>query len=339
MTSDSWIGSIRRAARSPLAASLFLAIFCAPAVALDESRPEVRAFIDEMTREHSFDRAALESLFKQAETKQAILDAISKPAERVVPWFEYRERFLTEKRIHEGADFWLAHRDKLTRIGDEGLAAAAVGILGVETSFGRITGRYRVIDALVTLAFDFPPRAPFFRDELEEFLILTREETVDPKAALGSYAGAMGAPQFISSSYRKYAVDADGDGQRNLWSSWPDVIASIANYLEGYGWRRGEPVVVNAQIEGEDLARFNTSKIELNETVGSLKAKNVRFETTLPDEAPAMLVVAQGKDRPVYRVGFNNFYVITRYNRSNMYAMAVHDLGHAVQNFMRDGDR
>lgn len=292
-----------------------------------------------MTREHNFERAALESLFRQVETRQAILDAISKPAERVIPWFEYRERFLTEKRIHEGADFWLAHRDKLTRIGDEGLAAAAVGILGVETSFGRITGRYRVIDALATLAFDFPPRAPFFRDELEEFLILTREEAVDPKAALGSYAGAMGAPQFISSSYRKYAVDADGDGQRNLWSSWSDVIASIANYLEGYGWRRGEPVVVNAQIESTDLTRFDTSKIELNETVGSLKAKNVRFETTLPEEAPAMLIVAQGKDGPVYRVGFNNFYVITRYNRSSMYAMAVHDLGHAVQNFMRDADR
>jgi membrane-bound lytic murein transglycosylase B len=310
-----------------------------PAHALDETRAEVRGFIDEMTREHGFDRAALEALFKQTESKQAILDAISRPAERVTPWYEYRDRFLTEKRIHQGTDFWLQHRDKLARIDDDGVASAVVGILGVETSFGRITGRYRVIDALATLAFDFPPRAPFFRDELKQFLILSREEAVDPKAALGSYAGAMGAPQFISSSYRKYAVDADGDGHRNLWSSWDDVIGSVANYLEAYGWRRGEPVVATATLEGGDLTPFDTSKVELNETVGSLREKKVRFETTLPDDAPAMLVVSQGRDGPQYLVGFNNFFVITRYNRSTMYAMAVHELGQAIQNFMRDAAR
>jgi membrane-bound lytic murein transglycosylase B len=307
--------------------------------ALDETRAEIRGFIDEMTREHGFDRAALETLFRETETKQAILDAISRPAERVTPWYEYRDRFLTEKRIHQGTDFWLQHRNKLARIDDDGVASAVVGILGVETSFGRITGRYRVIDALATLAFDFPPRAPFFRDELKQFLILSREEAVDPKAALGSYAGAMGAPQFISSSYRKYAIDADGDGHRNLWTSWDDVIGSVANYLEAYGWRRGEPVVVTATLEGDDLTPFDTSKVELNETVGSLRAKKVRFETSLPDDAPAMFVVSQGKDGPQYRVGFNNFFVITRYNRSTMYAMAVHDLGQAIQNFMRDAGK
>ncbi len=316
------------------------ALAIAPAAhALDETRAEIRGFIDEMTREHGFDRAALETLFKETETKQAILDAISRPAERVTPWYEYRDRFLTEKRIHQGTDFWLQHRDKLARIDDDGVASAVVGILGVETSFGRITGRYRVIDALATLAFDFPPRAPFFRDELKQFLILSREEAVDPKAALGSYAGAMGAPQFISSSYRKYAIDADGDGHRNLWTSWDDVIGSVANYLEAYGWRRGEPVVVTATLEGDDLTPFDTSKVELNETVGSLRAKKVRFETSLPDDAPAMFVVSQGKDGPQYRVGFNNFFVITRYNRSTMYAMAVHDLGQAIQNFMRDAGK
>jgi membrane-bound lytic murein transglycosylase B len=327
--------AIRRLPRALFA----LMALAPPAFAFDESRPEVAAFIAEMTREHGFQRPQLEALFKDAETKQAILDAISRPAERTIPWHEYRDRFLTEKRIHEGADFWLAHRDKLGRIEDEGVAAAVVGILGVETSFGRITGRYRVLDALATLAFDFPPRAPFFRDELEQFLILTREEAVDPRAALGSYAGAMGAPQFISSSYRKYAVDADGDGQRNLWSSWSDVVGSVANYLEAFGWRRGEPVLAAATLEDEDLSRFDVSKLELNETVGSLKDKKVRFETRLPDDAPAMLIVAQGKQGPVYRVGFNNFFVITRYNRSTMYAMAVHDLGSAVQNFMRDAGK
>ena len=196
-----------------------------------------------------------------------------------------------------------------------------------------------MIDALSTLAFDYPPRSQFFRGELQQFLLLSREESVDPRTALGSYAGAMGAPQFVSSSYRNFAIDGDGNGKRDLWNSWDDVIGSVANYLLVHGWRAGEPVVVGATFEGNDLSRFNTSKLELNETVQSLRDKGVRFETTLPADAPALLIVAEGKDGPVYRVGFNNFYALTRYNRSPMYAMAVHDLGEAVVNFMRDATR
>ncbi|HEY4369210.1 MAG TPA: lytic murein transglycosylase B [Steroidobacteraceae bacterium] len=309
------------------------------ASALDTKRAEVREFIDEMQRDHGFERKALTRLLAQAETKQAILDAISRPAERVVPWYEYRDRFLTEKRIMQGTDFWQAHSQRLAAIKEDGIAATVAGILGVETSYGRVTGRYRVLDALSTLAFDYPPRADFFRRELQQFLILTREEAVDPKTALGSYAGAMGAPQFISSSYRDFAVDADGDGRRDLWSNWDDVIGSVANYLRVHGWRDGEPVVVVAQLPDADLTRFDTSKIELNETVQSLRDKGVRFDTDMPASSPAMLVVAQGKDGPEYRVGFNNFYAITRYNRSNMYAMAVHDLGQAIQGFMRDAEK
>jgi membrane-bound lytic murein transglycosylase B len=320
-------------------AALLVCLTCTPAAfALDVKRPEVRAFIEETSRDLGFTRAQLESLLAQAETKQAILDAISRPAERVVPWYEYRERFLTEKRILQGTDFWIAHTEALRRISDPNVAASVVGILGVETSFGRITGKYRVIDALSTLAFDYPPRSEFFRGELQQFLLLSREESVDPRTALGSYAGAMGAPQFISSSYRSFAIDGDGNGKRDLWNSWDDVIGSVANYLLVYGWREGEPVVVTAAFDG-DLSRFNTTKLELNETVQSLRDKGVRFETTLPADAPALLIVAQGKDGPVYRVGFNNFYALTRYNRSPMYAMAVHDLGQAVVNFMRDATR
>jgi membrane-bound lytic murein transglycosylase B len=292
-----------------LAALLACLAPIASAPALDLKRPEVRAFIEETSRDHGFARDQLESLLKQAETKQAILDAISRPAERVVPWYEYRERFLTEKRILQGTDFWIEHSESLRRIPDPNVAASVVGILGVETSFGRITGRFRVIDALATLAFDYPPRSDFFRSELQQFLLLSREEAVDPRTALGSYAGAMGAPQFISSSYRNYAIDGDGNGKRDLWNSW------------------------------DDLSRFNIAKLELNETVQSLRDKGVRFETSLPADAPALLIVAQGKDGPVYRVGFTNFYVVTRYNRSPMYAMAVHDLGQAVVNFMRDATR
>lgn len=310
-----------------------------PASALDVSRPEIRAFIEETSRDFGFERRELETLLAHAQTKQPILDAISRPAERVVPWYEYRERFLTEKRILQGTDFWMAHGEALRRIPDQNVAASVVGILGVETSFGRITGRYRVLDALATLAFDYPPRGDFFRGELQQFLLLAREESVDPQTALGSYAGAMGAPQFISSSYRNFAIDGDGNGKRDLWNSWDDVIGSVANFLLAHGWREGEPVVVVATLESGDLSRFDTSKLELTETVQSLRAKGVRFDTSMPADAPAILIVAQGKDGPVYRVGFNNFYALTRYNRSPMYAMAVHDLGQAVLNFMRDAGR
>lgn len=307
--------------------------------ALDIKRPEVRAFIDTMTSEHGFDKAKLETLLKSADTKQPILDAISRPAERVTPWHEYRDRFLTERRIHQGADFWLAHGEKLKQIEDPQLTDVVVGILGVETSFGRITGRYRVLDALATLGFDYPPRGEFFLGELGEFLLLSREEKVDPATVLGSYAGAMGAAQFISSSYRKWSVDGDGDGHRDLWGSWDDVIGSVANYLTDHGWVNGQQIVVTATLGSDDLTRFDTSKVALNETVQSLRDKGVKFDSDLPPDAPAMLIVGQGKDGPLYRVGFKNFYVITRYNRSSMYAMAVHDLGEAIQNFMRDTER
>ncbi len=308
----------------------------APAsAALDHSRADVRAFIKETAAEFDLDEREIRDLLAQAETKQSILDAISRPAERVVPWFEYRERFLTERRIQQGADFWSANSSRLADLRDPGLAATIAGILGVETSYGRITGRYRVIDALATLAFDYPPRAPFFRGELQQFLLLVREENVDPKRALGSYAGAMGIPQFIPTSYRKFAIDGDGDGKRDLWSSWDDVISSVANYLRVHGWREGEPVVAAATLEDPDLSRFNLA-LELNETVESLRSKGVSFKTDQPDDAPAMFFVLQGKNGPEYRVGFNNFYVITRYNRSTMYALAVHELGNAIQGFMQD---
>lgn len=320
----------------PFVALCIALLFAPVSHALDIARPEVRAFIDETAREFGFQREVLQRLLKQAETKQPIIDAITRPAERVVPWHEYRERFLTSVRINQGLDFWQLHASRLQTISDPDLAAVVTGILGVETSFGRVTGKYRVLDALVTLAFDYPSRADFFRGELQQFLVLSREEAIEPTTALGSYAGAMGAPQFISSSYRKYAVDADGDGHRDLWQSWDDIIASVANYLEAFGWRDGEPVTVPATLAKEDLSTSDSTKAELNETVRSLRDKGVIFSTSLPDDAPAMLIVAQGKDGNVYRVGFNNFYVITRYNRSPMYAMAVHDLGDAIRNFMRD---
>lgn len=314
----------------PTATALLACItLSGPALAVDTSRSDVREFIAEMQRDYEFDPDALTKLLSKAETRQNILDAISRPAERVAPWYEYRQQFLNPQRIQYGARFRDEHPERLKAIGDAQLANTVLGILGVETSYGRITGKFRVIDALATLAFDYPPRGEFFRGELQQFLLLTREEAVDPLTALGSYAGAMGSPQFISSSYRKYAIDADNDGRRDLWSSWDDIVGSVANYLRAFGWRQNEEVLVDAAFEG-NLDNFNTAKIELNETVQSLRTKGVRFDTRMPDDAPALLIVAKGREGPVIRVGFNNFYVITRYNRSTMYAMAVHDLGEAV---------
>lgn len=311
-------------------AALLLSSLSVPVSANDSVSDDVREFIDEMHRDYEFDPDQLRKLLSRAETRQSILDAISRPAERVVPWHEYRQQFTTERRIREGVDFRKAHRDRLLAIGDPQLANTVVGILGVETFYGRITGKFRVIDALTTLAFHYPPRADFFRDELRQFLLLTREEAVDPLTALGSYAGAMGSPQFIASSYRKYAVDADGDGRRDLWSNWDDVIGSVAAYLRAFGWQTGAPVVVPATIADGDISRFNAGKIELNETVQSLRDKGAQFETSATPDTPAMLIVAAGKEGPEYRVGFGNFYTITRYNRSSMYSMAVYDLGQAV---------
>lgn len=316
-----------------------LAMSAAYADTFDSARADVQRFIDDMVSRHGLDGDDLATLLAQAESRKPILEAISRPAERVIPWHEYRDRFMTEERIGKGTDFWRAHANKLDPAQLQGVPPAiVVGILGVETMFGEITGRFRVLDALATLAFDYPPRSRYFRGELEQFLLLTREEQVQPLVAQGSYAGAMGAPQFMPTSYRAYSVDGDGDGRRDLWNSWDDVIASVANYLARHGWRPGEPIVVVARIPQGDLARFDTSKLELNETVGTLRAKGVEFDTALPEGAPAMLVVGEGDSGPEYRVGFANFHAITRYNRSTMYAMVVHDLGQAVASRVAPAD-
>jgi membrane-bound lytic murein transglycosylase B len=299
--------------------------------ALDIERPNVKSFIDKLVSTHQFERAALERDLTAAETKQAILDAISRPAEKTIPWFEYRERFLIDKRIKLGQSFHIEHQAMLDKLAAQGAPVAEIlAIIGVETFYGQNTGRYRVLDALATLGFDYPPRSDFFLYELEEFFLLGRELKLPVTQPLGSYAGAMGAPQFMPHSYRGFALDGDEDGKVDLWNSWNDVLASIANYLNKHGWRAGEPVLALATLSSSDTSPFSIGDVVLNETVGSLKKKGVSFATLLPDTAPAVLLSLQGKDGPEYRVGFNNFYVITRYNRSPLYANAVYDLGQAI---------
>jgi membrane-bound lytic murein transglycosylase B len=203
-----------------------------------------------MEKKHGFDAAWLDAILSDAASQPRIIELMTKPAEAVMPWYAYRDHFMTAERINAGIAFWSEHRAEIARVANEtGVAAhVIVGILGAETFFGRITGKYRVVDALSTLAFDYPPRSSYFRAELEQFLLLANDEKLDIASVQGSYAGAMGGGQFMPSSYRAYAVDGDGDGRRDLWGSWDDVIASIANYLAKHGWRAGEPVVVPANL-------------------------------------------------------------------------------------------
>jgi membrane-bound lytic murein transglycosylase B len=318
-----------------------LLVLCAePAAALDIKRSDVKEFIAHMADTYSFKKRALRKLLKGAEFQPAIVEAMGKPAEKAKLWYEYRPIFVTERRIQEGIEFWTAHRQALDQasihsgVAPEYLAA----ILGVETFYGRRTGSYKVLDALVTLSFDYPAREKFFRDELEQFLLLTRDGRLDPKTVKGSYAGAMGAPQFMPSNYRRYAVDADADGHIDLWSDWPDVCASVGNYLKEHGWNAGEPVLGEATVPPEKAGDLDGRKLVLSETAASLNAKGVSFDSALPADAPLILIAVDETDGVHWRVGYNNFFVITRYNHSALYAMAVYELAAAVKQRMLEND-
>ncbi len=319
----SWISRVARA----LGVAAFAAI-AQPALAADYEGAKVAEFIEEMTRDYGFASEQLGELFKHAERKQAILDAISRPAERTKPWKEYRPIFITDSRIAQGVDFWRQHEEALSRAEAEyGVPAEViVSIIGVETFYGRNTGSYRVIDALSTLGFDYPPRQPFFRQQLKEFLLLVREEQVDPLALKGSYAGAMGLPQFMPSSFRAYAVDFDGDGRIDIWNNPVDAIGSVASYFKQHGWKAGEPVVARAQVSGDRFEEGLTEGLESVKNAGELAALGWRTESAVPPETPITAFRLEGADGDEYWVGWPNFYVITRYNRSVMYAMAVHQL-------------
>jgi membrane-bound lytic murein transglycosylase B len=320
---------------SRLLAGIALCVFpLACALAIDVDQPEVKAFIDAMVEQHDFDRDELRDTLGAAELKQSILDAIAKPAEKTLSWAEYREIFITPERIEAGARFWSDNEDALRQVSEAtGVPMEMlVGIIGVETYFGRITGSFRVLDALATLAFSYPPRAKFFRSELEEYLLLAREEGMEPTDATGSYAGAMGRPQFMPSSYRAYAVDATGDGKRDIWNDWTDVAGSIANYFLEHGWKSGEEVAAHASLGGDwqGPAPEPANTLKPTETVASLSRKGVMFVTSLPGDSKSELLTYEGADGLEHWVGFHNFFVITRYNRNVMYALAVHQLGEEI---------
>jgi len=310
--------------------ALLALVFSLPAFAQlgYDKRPEVRTFIREMAERHGFAPRYLRALFARVERAEPVLEAIKRPPDPPV-WENYRALFVTDKRIEGGVEFWQSHRALLERAEREfGVPAQVmVAIIGVETFYGRNTGRWRVIDALTTLAFDYPPRAKFFRSELEHYLVLARQNGHDALTVRGSYAGAIGIPQFMPSSTRAYAVDFDGDGVIDLRASTADAIGSVASFLSKHGWEPGAPVQFRPDLAGEAWRAYASRSVELKHALGTLREAGVRLPEGLPAESRAALIDLGSEQR----VALKNFYVITRYNRSAMYAAAVADLAEALR--------
>jgi membrane-bound lytic murein transglycosylase B len=274
----------------------------------------------------------LQALFQQARIRDDIIKAISRPAEKK-PWHQYRPIFVNEQRIEGGVRFWQEHRETLAQARTMyGVAPEIiVAIIGVETRYGRHTGRYRVLDALSTLAFDYPPRSKFFTSELEQFLLMTREHQLDPLELTGSYAGAMGQPQFISSSYRSYAVDFDGDGRSDIWNNTVDAIGSVANYFRRHGWQPGQPVAAELNLNGINVAPLLTDDLKPGYPVARFRNLGLQLPDNFDDAEPAKLLQLEILGGYSYWLGLQNFYVITRYNHSPLYAMAVYQLSQRIR--------
>jgi membrane-bound lytic murein transglycosylase B len=296
-----------------------------------ETNPAALAMVDELVAEEGFDREQLMRVFADAERQESILEAIARPAEKTKPWYEYREIFLTDKRVKQGLAFHAEHAETLARAEETyGVPAEIiVAIIGVETLYGRITGSYRVIDALSTLAFDYPRRSPFFTKELKNYLVLTRQQGFDPLVLKGSYAGAMGYGQFMPSSYLSYAVDFDGDEVIDIWNNPVDAIGSVANYFKRHGWRTDGPVVFAADA-ADDAPQdwFVSSRKDLKpvRTVGQFVEAGIVPRAEIDPTAMATAMKFELEDGHEYWLGLHNFYVITRYNHSAMYAMSVYQL-------------
>lgn len=325
-------GCLRATAGLAFCVSLFLLLAPPAAVATNvDDYPPLRLLVDELASRYQFDRDQVIGWFNDAKVRDEVIDTMSKPRENL-PWYKYRDSFVNEGRIKKGVEFWKANEDAVFRAsGDYGVPPEIiVAILGVETRYGTQGGRYRVIDSLVTLMLRHPERGEFFRNELIEFLLLARELGVSPLSIKGSYAGAMGAPQFIASSYRRYAVDFDGDRRRDL-TDIEDAIGSVANFLKQHGWQRGAPIVGEVQLDGSMYAWLENNGPEPRISIKHLAPYGIVPVNTVDDHTLAALITLEGEHEPIHRLGYNNFYVLTRYNRSTNYSMAVVELADAIR--------
>jgi len=305
---------------------------------------ELTALIDQLEADKIYAPGELAQLFEQVNRQPKVLESIARPAEKSKEWRDYRPIFMTSARVSDGLDFWDKYRAEFTRAEKAtGVPASMIlAILGIETKYGGNKGSYPVIEALATLGFDYPPRAPFFRKELKEFLILTKQNGMDPLAIQGSYAGAMGFPQFMPSSWRNLAVDFDGDSRIDLINNPVDAIGSIANYFKGNGWRGGEPVVVRARLSGQLYDTATSTELKPVSTLQALAAQGLSPRdavTGIAADTPASGIRLQGMNGGEFWIGFNNFYVITRYNRSILYAMAAVQLSQALEAAKQERDQ
>lgn len=292
----------------------------------------VKNFVQKMVTKHHFNERELTQLLQSAVVKDDILKRIASPSEGM-PWHKYRKIFLTETRIENGVKFWRENDDALTSVSAQtGVAPEIiVAIIGVETGYGKNMGNHRVLDALATLAFAYPPRSPFFTSELEQFLLLCREEGMNPSDPLGSYAGAMGYPQFMPSSFRSLAKDFEHDGHRDIWKNPRDAIASVASYFEKNGWQRGESIAIPANAVGNQYKSILNKDLKPNSTITQLQRINVNSIENIAPNTPVKLIALEQMNNDELWLGLQNFYVITRYNHSPLYAMAVFQLSQAIK--------
>ena len=291
-----------------------------------QQNSQIDEFAARMASKHQIDPGFVKTTLAKAQKSDTILEAIARPWE-AKPWFEYYPIFLTEKRLEKGLSFWQSHEKTLLRAEkDLGIPAEIiVAIIGVETFYGEYKGKYKVLDALYTLGFFYPPRAKFFSSELEQLFLLSKEENFAIEQLMGSYAGAMGMGQFISSSYRHYAIDFDGDGVRDLLNNPVDAIGSVANYFKQHGWQQGQPVAFKATVKGDAWQALLTDQLKYQHSWQDIQQAGVSLDdnATVAALSPAKLFAFEQQDQQEYWLGLENFYVITRYNHSPLYAMAV----------------
>lgn len=289
-------------------------------------------FASELEKEHGIPAQQTAAWLKEAERLDSVLEAIARPAEKTKTWADYRKIFLTEKRISQGKQFIKDNAELLEKAEKEfGVPKEIIAsIIGVETFYGQRQGNYRVLDSLSTLAFDYPKRSLFWR-ELKEFFVMSQEQGVEPRDIKGSYAGAMGYGQFIPSSYRHYAIDYDGDGKKDLWTNKADAIGSVANYFKRHGWKKDQAVTQRVRVSGNDYQDAVNDRLKPKWKVSELKALGITPTKAVDDDASASLIKLMGVNGAEFWLGNHNFYVITRYNHSRMYAMAVYQLSLAIK--------